>query len=523
MVAALQDPRKEVMSIRNLFPDRIAMRLDEPEQVDMVLGDGARDRGATADLISSDPATGAGVAFVRLESDPDPVRVRAAWVSDDDIRAMAADCACARRSRRSRRGSRHEHPTWRTDDPCPVCGTGLTATDDGDVDHHAGLRAVRLVGDLAGRTWTVRPHDRTHHPRGAAGPAAGHRRDPDLAESSGGCIRPVQLRRTDIDTGQVEQVLVPCGATLAAVCPACAERCQVAAGRAVPGRLAPRGRARRPARPARRLAGLAAGTTRRAQQLRDHAARRGQDTGRAGRADRRTRPRARPAPGSAASPTPAARTPGGTARPAAARTPPTCPAARSSPRTTGKVYTAPDGKTYRPSMFLTLTCDSYGKVADDGIPADPEAYDYQRAARDALHFAALFDRFIQNLRRFLGYDLQYFAAIEPQRRLAPHVHIAIRGTVSRAELRQVIAATYHQVWWPSTDTVRFDGDRLPSGTRPPATTSTRAPGKSCPPGTRPSTPSARTISRCTWRGSGPSSTPRASWPGRRTPAGASGT
>jgi DNA segregation ATPase FtsK/SpoIIIE, S-DNA-T family len=58
----------------------------------MVLGDGARDRGAAAELISSDPATGAGVAFVRLESDPDPVRVRAAWVADDDIRAMAATC-----------------------------------------------------------------------------------------------------------------------------------------------------------------------------------------------------------------------------------------------------------------------------------------------------------------------------------------------------------------------------------------------------------------------------------------------
>jgi S-DNA-T family DNA segregation ATPase FtsK/SpoIIIE len=92
VVAALQDPRKEVMSIRNLFPDRIAMRLDEPEQVDMVLGDGARDRGATADLISTDPATGAGVAFIRLEADPDPVRVRAAWVSDEDIRAMAEAC-----------------------------------------------------------------------------------------------------------------------------------------------------------------------------------------------------------------------------------------------------------------------------------------------------------------------------------------------------------------------------------------------------------------------------------------------
>jgi hypothetical protein len=79
-------------AIRNLFPDRIAMRLDEPEQVDMVLGDGARDRGAACELISADPATGAGVAFVRLESDPDPVRVRAGWVTDADIRALAAAC-----------------------------------------------------------------------------------------------------------------------------------------------------------------------------------------------------------------------------------------------------------------------------------------------------------------------------------------------------------------------------------------------------------------------------------------------
>jgi hypothetical protein len=94
-------------------------------------------------------------------------------------------------------------------------------------------------------------------------------------------------------------------------------------------------------------------------------------------------------------------------------------------------------------------------------PADPDAYDYQRAARDALHFAALFDRFIQNLRRFLGYEVQYFAAVEPQRRLAPHVHIAMRGTVSRTELRQVIAATYHQVWWPPVGQVRHNDASLP--------------------------------------------------------------
>jgi S-DNA-T family DNA segregation ATPase FtsK/SpoIIIE len=89
VVGALQDPRKDVISLRNLFPTRIALRLDEPDQVDMVLGDSARDRGALADRISPLPETGAGVGYVRLETSPDPVRVRAAWITDDDIRAMA--------------------------------------------------------------------------------------------------------------------------------------------------------------------------------------------------------------------------------------------------------------------------------------------------------------------------------------------------------------------------------------------------------------------------------------------------
>jgi hypothetical protein len=140
---------------------------------------------------------------------------------------------------------------------------------------------------------------------------------------------------------------------------------------------------------------------------------------------------------------------------------PDLPRRKISPRTVGKTYTTADGKTFRPSLFLTLTCPSYGRVGEDGAPADPATYDYQAAARDALHFAALFDRFIQNLRRYLGYDAQYFAAIEAQRRLAPHVHLAMRGTISRAELRRVLAATYHQVWWPSTSAVRFAGDHLP--------------------------------------------------------------
>jgi hypothetical protein len=280
-----------------------------------------------------------------------------------------------------------------------------------------------------------------------------------LAESSGGCIRPVQLRRTNLDTGQSEQVIVPCGSPLESVCPACAERCkslrieQCREGWHLEDEpVAP------PAKPNDWQAWL---LEKRAelQQLRDQAAT-GQDPGELdellAELDRdlaATGIRGKLDPGRENG----ARRHRSTRRRQDA---PDLPRREISPRTTGRVYTAPNGKTYRPSMFLTLTLDSYGKV-DDGIPVDPEHYDYQRAARDALHFAALFDRFMQNLRRFLGYDVQYFGAVEPQRRLAPHAHIAMRGTVSRVDLRKVITATYHQVWWPSTDTVRYDGEYLP--------------------------------------------------------------
>ncbi|MCE5291304.1 MAG: replication initiator protein, partial [Nocardiaceae bacterium] len=106
---------------------------------------------------------------------------------------------------------------------------------------------------------------------------------------------------------------------------------------------------------------------------------------------------------------------------------------------------------FRPSMFITLTCDSYGRVRDDGTPVDPGSYDYRRAARDAVHFAALVDRWWQNLRRVLGWNAQYFATVEPQRRAAPHLHAAVRGSIPHEVLRQVTEATYHQVWWPAHD------------------------------------------------------------------------
>jgi excisionase family DNA binding protein len=92
---------------------------------------------------------------------------------------------------------------------------------------------------------------------------------------------------------------------------------------------------------------------------------------------------------------------------------------------------------------------------------NPAAYDYVRAARDALHFGKLLDRWNQNLRRVAGYDVQYFAAVEPQRRGAPHAHYAIRGTLPRAVVKELTEATYVNVWWPTTETVVYDGTHLP--------------------------------------------------------------
>ena len=126
--------------------------------------------------------------------------------------------------------------------------------------------------------------------------------------------------------------------------------------------------------------------------------------------------------------------------------------ADGQPAPVGRTFATPDGKEYRPSMFLTLTLPSYGAdPTGTGCRSTRARYDYRRAALDALHFPKLVDRFWQNLRRCAGYKVQYFAAIEPQRRLAPHLHAAIRGVIPRAVLRQVIEATYLQVWWPPLD------------------------------------------------------------------------
>jgi hypothetical protein len=290
----------------------------------------------------------------------------------------------------------------------------------------------------------------------------------DLTEATGGCIRPIQLRRTSSATGEVDYQFLPCRSTLEEVCPPCARRAkslreqQCREGWHLEDE--PDVNAADPDETQEHLLTLRA----HAQVRRDKAIANGGDVseldeliielddqlvtaGVRGSITSRTNSR----PGEEPTSKRRARS---TCRRQDA---PDLPKRPMTDRTTGKVFTAADGKTWRPSMFLTLTCDSYGKVGPDGTPADPGSYDYQQAARDAIHFPALFDRLIQNLRRYLGYDVQYFATIEPQKRLAPHAHIAFRGAISRADLRAVIAATYHQVWWPRAEVVLYETEQLP--------------------------------------------------------------
>jgi hypothetical protein len=292
----------------------------------------------------------------------------------------------------------------------------------------------------------------------------------ELAAEHGVCVHPVALRRTDLDTGATELVDLPCGATREDRCPACAARAarlrrqQIRegwhrteeplpppdpAGDEQVGLVVLRAhleyaRAETMLRPmdpdtrAKELADIDAEVEAIEQEI------------------TLTGLRGRPAP-------PRDEQLGGRRVRSTRRRQdtPELPRRPVAPNTVGRVYLAPDGTCWRPSLFLTLTLPSYGRVHDDGTPVDPDTYDYRAAAWDAVHFPRVLDRFWQNLRRAEGWNIQYAGAVEPQRRLAPHAHFAIRGTVPRARLRQVAAATYHQVWWPAADRPVYQLDRPP--------------------------------------------------------------
>lgn len=84
--ACLQDPRKETLPARGLFTQTVGLRLRDRTETAMVLGDGAVGAGALSHEIS--PST-PGVAYVVPEDGSSPVRVRAAYASDEQIREAA--------------------------------------------------------------------------------------------------------------------------------------------------------------------------------------------------------------------------------------------------------------------------------------------------------------------------------------------------------------------------------------------------------------------------------------------------
>jgi S-DNA-T family DNA segregation ATPase FtsK/SpoIIIE len=90
----LQDPRKDTVKMRHLFPQSFGLRLRDREEVAMVLSDGAVAAGAACHKI---PRSTPGVGFVLGEGNR-PVRVRAGYVSDQMIRDCAArfPAACPR-------------------------------------------------------------------------------------------------------------------------------------------------------------------------------------------------------------------------------------------------------------------------------------------------------------------------------------------------------------------------------------------------------------------------------------------
>lgn len=283
------------------------------------------------------------------------------------------------------------------------------------------------------------------------------------ATEVGACIRPLAVRRIDTRTGARQTIPIPCGATKASKCPPCADRArrlrmwqaqegwhldtdpEIITAEPTAEQLAVIGY--RADLEAARAAALAEHDTDGVAQI-DRAITDAETMLRAAGARGATRP-------------PGERKPRRVRSTRRRQDAPNLPRLPVAARTVGRTYAAPDGRTYRPSTFLTLTLPSYGRMYADGSPVDPEGYDYRQAARDAIHFGDLVDRFWQNLRRAVGWNVQYFAAVEPQRRGAPHLHAAVRGTIPRKLLRQVAAATYHQVWWPTHDEPVYSPDRPP--------------------------------------------------------------
>jgi DNA segregation ATPase FtsK/SpoIIIE, S-DNA-T family len=89
----VQEPTKDTVPVRELFPRRICLRVSAKSHVGMVLGDQAYERGAWANRITD---VEAGVGYVFGEGLREPLRIRAGWVPDQVIKHLEAFVAGAR-------------------------------------------------------------------------------------------------------------------------------------------------------------------------------------------------------------------------------------------------------------------------------------------------------------------------------------------------------------------------------------------------------------------------------------------
>jgi DNA segregation ATPase FtsK/SpoIIIE, S-DNA-T family len=89
MWGCVQEPTKDIVSCRELFTLRVCLRATNAAHADMALGDGMRTRGAIADEIPAVPET-AGIGFKVAQHTRTPLRVRAAYSTDADIRELVA-------------------------------------------------------------------------------------------------------------------------------------------------------------------------------------------------------------------------------------------------------------------------------------------------------------------------------------------------------------------------------------------------------------------------------------------------
>jgi S-DNA-T family DNA segregation ATPase FtsK/SpoIIIE len=81
----VQEPTKDTVPVRELFPRRICLRVSAKSHVGMVLGDQAYERGAWANRITeAEPGTG----YVFGEGIREPLRFRAGWVPDQTIKHL---------------------------------------------------------------------------------------------------------------------------------------------------------------------------------------------------------------------------------------------------------------------------------------------------------------------------------------------------------------------------------------------------------------------------------------------------